>query len=74
MRADEVFPQVSIEEHLLSIIDFEEEQPEPEKMIEDDYDSNDSENSAFDYPEEEGSDRSSEGIIRDYDSEEDRDG
>lgn len=38
-------------------------------MLEDEFDSNDSENSAFDYPEEEGSDRSSEGIIRDYDSE-----
>lgn len=42
---------------------------EEKNQNEDDYDSNDSENSAADYPEEEGSDRSSEEIIRDYDSE-----
>jgi hypothetical protein len=42
VRADEVFPQVSIEEHLLSAIDFEEEHPEPEKQQDDDFDSNDS--------------------------------
>jgi hypothetical protein len=63
VKTDETYPQITLDDELLAPIDFEVEQGMEEEDNDDDFDSNNSDNPDYDYPEEEYSSKSSEGII-----------